>query len=457
MFFRSPARFLFLVVLALSSPIAAQTVNIGTTYSPNIPGSAIDVRSSWGFAGYFSNTYTVSTALVAYSNAQSAFFETVGLNNADPQVATSGKATCSSSTKECLAFNAKVYGASGIGYKADVASRAADFRTTAGNNYALYLANTNSSLASGNGAAMLVATDAKPAIRTETIQNISVDAYSSLDTAVFARSNTKVGVDARSEGGASFGVIGTCFGTTGSCGGVQGEAKGNIGGNGVQGFSATAGASGVYGQNFSGFGVAGRSGSGATGVYGDNTGTGYAGYFNGRVHVNGVLSKSAGSFKIDHPEDPENKYLVHSFVESPDMMNVYNGIVSADASGEVWVELPSYFSALNIEPRYQLTPIGAPASLFIKSEVAPGSNRFQIGGAAKGQRVSWQVTGIRNDAFARANRIVAEQLKTGADRGRFLNPELYGKDESQGIVRPPAHLDPAPLSPGLPLSTSTPK
>ena len=50
---------------------------------------------------------------------------------------------------------------------------------------------------------------------------------------------------------------------------------------------------------------------------------------NGNLHVGGTLSKGGGSFKIDHPLDPENKYLSHSFVESPDMMNVYNGNITA--------------------------------------------------------------------------------------------------------------------------------
>ena len=45
----------------------------------------------------------------------------------------------------------------------------------------------------------------------------------------------------------------------------------------------------------------------------------------GNLKVKGTVSKLAGSFRIDDPLDPENKYLSHSFVESLDMMNVYNG------------------------------------------------------------------------------------------------------------------------------------
>jgi hypothetical protein len=81
----------------------------------------------------------------------------------------------------------------------------------------------------------------------------------------------------------------------------------------------------------------------------------YAGYFTGRTHVAGVFSKGAGSFKIDHPLDPENRYLYHSFVESPDMMNVYNGNVVTDNDGLAIVTLPDWFEALNKDFRYQLT------------------------------------------------------------------------------------------------------
>jgi hypothetical protein len=41
--------------------------------------------------------------------------------------------------------------------------------------------------------------------------------------------------------------------------------------------------------------------------------------FSGNVSIGGSLSKGSGSFKIDHPLDPANKYLYHSFVESPDI------------------------------------------------------------------------------------------------------------------------------------------
>jgi hypothetical protein len=146
----------------------------------------------------------------------------------------------------------------------------------------------------------------------------------------------------------------------------------------------------------------------------------------GTVHVVGSLTKGGGSFLIDHPLDPANKYLSHSFVESPDMKNVYDGIVVLNPKGQAWVELPDYFQALNMDFRYQLTPIGNPGQhiLYIAKEIS--GNRFKIAGGKPGAKVSWQVTGIRHDAYANAHRIRVEEDK-GEKRGTYLHPELFEK------------------------------
>ena len=121
------------------------------------------------------------------------------------------------------------------------------------------------------------------------------------------------------------------------------------------------------------------------------------------VDVVGTLSKGGGSFKIDHPLDPANKYLYHSFVESPDMMNIYNGNITTDGDWLATVMLPDWFEALNRDFRYQLTVIGQFAQAIVAGKVA--NNQFSIQTDKPNVEVSWQVTGIRQDAYANAHRI----------------------------------------------------
>ena len=235
-----------------------------------------------------------------------------------------------------------------------------------------------------------------------------------------------------------------------------GDGRG-VGGSGVFGVYATGSRAGSYGTDtiptFNGAGIWGQSVStdngagvfgqalGTTGlnyaVYGQTLSTGgYAGFFVGRVNVTGTLSKGGGSFKIDHPLDPENKYLYHSFVESPDMMNIYNGNVTTDARGFATVELPEWFEALNRDFRYQLTVIDSGDDWVMAKIVREvEDNRFVLRTSVPGTKVSWQVTGIRHDAFAEKFRIPLEEDKTGVERGRLLYPEAYGRSRDESIDR----------------------
>jgi hypothetical protein len=167
------------------------------------------------------------------------------------------------------------------------------------------------------------------------------------------------------------------------------------------------------------------------GVYVASAGR-YAGYFGGNVRVTGSLSKGGGSFQIDHPLDPENKTLSHSFVESPDMMNVYNGNVTTDGDGFAIVRLPDYFEALNQDYRYQLTVIGTFSQAIVAREIQDG--QFVIQTDVPEVKVSWQVTGIRRDPYAEANRIVVEEEKPPEERGTYLHPEAYGVPEERGLA-----------------------
>ena len=149
----------------------------------------------------------------------------------------------------------------------------------------------------------------------------------------------------------------------------------------------------------------------------------------GSLVVDGAVSKGGGSFKIDHPLDPENKTLSHSFVESPDMMNIYNGNATLDAFGRAVVTMPEWFETLNRDFRYQLTCIGGFAPVYIAREVR--GNSFKIAGGKPGMKVSWQVTGVRQDAYANAHRIPVEQDKPAAERGTYLHPDAFDKHSTK--------------------------
>ena len=199
----------------------------------------------------------------------------------------------------------------------------------------------------------------------------------------------------------------------------------------VQGYGTGVAAAQFYGDSSSGIytytGTATSTGITANNGYPG----GVAGRFEGNVQITGTLSKSGGSFKIDHPLDPENKYLSHSFVESPDMMNIYNGNITTDGTGRAIVELPDWFEALNKDFRYQLTSIGGPAVVYVAEEIA--DNHFKIAGGKAGMKVSWQVTGIRQDAWANKHRIPVEEDKPEAERGYYLTPEAFDQPEEKSL------------------------
>jgi hypothetical protein len=212
-------------------------------------------------------------------------------------------------------------------------------------------------------------------------------------------------------------------------------AQSTSGGYGVY----AGGATGVYGvaccAGFPTYGVGGDS-LGQPGVYGiigigGSADSELAGYFQGDVEITGKLTKGGGSFKIDHPLDPANKYLSHSFVESPDMMNIYNGNAVTDRAGNATVTLPEWFEALNRDFRYQLTVIGQFAQAIVADEIR--NNQFTIRTDKPSVKVSWQVTGIRQDAWANVHRIPVEEQKPEKERDHYLHPELYGKSSEQSI------------------------
>jgi hypothetical protein len=207
-------------------------------------------------------------------------------------------------------------------------------------------------------------------------------------------------------------------------------------GGGVLGVSVLG--SGVEGFTFASF----RNNPDVAAVRGQSA-NGFAGLFIGRVRVTGFLQKGGGGFIVDHPTDPKNKTLSHSFVESPEMLNVYSGTVTTNRAGVARVRLPAYFQALNRDFRYQLTAIGKFAHVMVAKEIR--NNEFVIRTDPGRVKVCWQVTGVRKDAWAEANRMPVEESKPRAERGRYLHPEVFGK-RAAAVHRAPA----APVPDALP-------
>lgn len=231
--------------------------------------------------------------------------------------------------------------------------------------------------------------------------------------------------------------------------GKGGESNGGSGGNGVvatggsidgRGVIATGGVGSVgYGVEAKGgasLGAGHVAGAGIKTIGGPSTGSnsasgtgilaiageatngatrGRAGIFEGDVSVSEHLT--AGSldvtgtknFKIDHPLDPENKYLLHAAIESSEVLNVYSGNVVTNAKGEAVITLPDWFEALNQDLRYQLTVVGAFAQAIVGEKVK--RNHFTIKTNIPNVEVSWQVTGVRSDEVMRRHPFKAEQNK----------------------------------------------
>jgi hypothetical protein len=279
-----------------------------------------------------------------------------------------------------------------------------------------------------------------------------------------------IGTNSGAFGSASSGVSGVSTNSDGVTGTTSTSAASGVAGftsigNGVYGGTSSSFKAGVWGNNTNsgnGIGVSGTCGATGTavdalggnygvyaqgayaavyasgGTYGILASGGTAGQFNGNVNVTGNLSKGGGGFLIDHPISPTANDLIHSFVESPERKNVYDGVGSADATGQLTVQLPAYVEALNEDFRYQLTPIGGAApDLHVKTELTAG--RFVIGGAKPGQRVCWQLTGNRKDAWAIANPLVVEPAKAADETGRYRHPAAHGHPEMEpiGYVKPP--------------------
>ncbi|HEY4841988.1 MAG TPA: DNRLRE domain-containing protein [Terriglobales bacterium] len=275
----------------------------------------------------------------------------------------------------------------------------------------------------------------------------SIGVYGSgYNEGVYGTSATGFGLD-------GFGITGVAGESYVCCSGFGGafygfNAEFGSGQNGTTGvfaeggfgdpYNVTGGGAGVYALGGNGTNSDGQGGffEGAdSSAYGDGidavAGSGYAGFFNGNVDVAGAITATTKDFRIDHPLDPANKYLVHASVESSEMMNIYTGNVTTDAQGGATVQLPEWFQTLNTDFRYQLTVIGQFAQAIVAHKIE--NNQFAIRTNASNVEVSWQVTGVRQDAYAKAHPLVVEEEKDARLKGFYIHPDLYGAPQEKQI------------------------
>lgn len=212
--------------------------------------------------------------------------------------------------------------------------------------------------------------------------------------------------------------------------GVFGIASATSGLNyGVSGGSHSPDGRAVYGWAYSSTGT-------NYAVYGEtSSASGFGGYFEDDVHIEGTLSKGSGSFVIDHPLDPENRLLRHNFVESPENLLIYRGTVELGALGEAVVQLPEYFRALTGETgaSVQLTPLGKP--FLTGYEWGSDHTSFTVYGDAV-REVSWMVMADRDDPVIHQLARPVEEDKGPdnkyCDKGRLIYPEAFGYPETKG-------------------------
>jgi hypothetical protein len=113
------------------------------------------------------------------------------------------------------------------------------------------------------------------------------------------------------------------------------------------------------------------------------------------------------------------------------MKNIYDGVVTTDAQGDATVRLPEWFEVLNTDFRYQLTVIGQFAQAIVAREIQ--DHQFAIRTSAPSVKVSWQITGVRQDPYAKAHPLVVEKEKEEWLRGFYIYPELYGAPQEKQI------------------------
>ena len=144
----------------------------------------------------------------------------------------------------------------------------------------------------------------------------------------------------------------------------------------------------------------------------------------GSVAITGALSKSSGSFKIDHPLKPETHDLVHSFVEGPQADNLYRGVIKLE-NGRATIDLDEWFGMTS----GTFLALNRDIQAFVNNSETWDAVRAKIMGSQliiecqnpeSSAEVSWLVIGERQDKEIHESsltndegKIIVEPLKEG--------------------------------------------
>lgn len=140
---------------------------------------------------------------------------------------------------------------------------------------------------------------------------------------------------------------------------------------------------------------------------------------NGNVNFSGTVSKGGGSFLIDHPLDPLNRNLVHSFVEGPRADLVYRGSVRlSDGKAVASIDeasgmTPGTFEALTKHTAAEIWVQNQSSYDAVRGRVVGGRVEIECQNPTSSDLVTWLVIAERSDAFYRHCPLTDE-------RGQFL-------------------------------------
>ncbi len=183
-------------------------------------------------------------------------------------------------------------------------------------------------------------------------------------------------------------------------------------------------------------------------THADDTPLIYADFAAHTVDINGTLSKTAGSFKINHPLD-DSKNLYHGFIEGAEYGLLYRG-VAVLANGTITVNIdrtcgmsPGTFEAIAQNPTIQVQNMTGFISVR-PTEITGADFTIETPNTNSGDTVNWVVYAERKDKFIMESsltdnngRLILEVPKKHRD-GRNVTPleakkQISEKDERHRV------------------------